>query len=81
MGWYQCSCGFITEMAPRFGDTIVSVIHLHRSARVDGSSGVVRMEEIADPFPLCQIACDLSNPISSATARGEIPTPLLAHQR
>jgi hypothetical protein len=57
-------------MAPRVGDTIVSVIHLHRSARVDGGAGVVRMEEIADPFPLCQIACELPNLVSSATARG-----------
>ena len=55
MSWFQCSCGFISEMTPRLGDTIVSVIHLHRSARVDGSSGVVHMEEIADPFSACQI--------------------------
>jgi hypothetical protein len=70
MSWYQCSCGFMTEMTPRFGDTITSVIHLHRSARVDGGSGVVRMEEVADSFPLCQIACALPNPALSATARG-----------
>ncbi len=53
MSWYQCSCGFISEMTPRLGDTIVSVIHLHRAARVDGSSGLVHMEEIA--APACQI--------------------------
>jgi hypothetical protein len=56
MSWYQCSCGFISEMTPRHGVTIVSVIHLHRAARVDGSSGVVHMEEIDDPFSACQIS-------------------------
>ncbi len=81
MGWYQCSCGFVTEMAPRFGDTIVAVIHLHRSARVDGGSGVLRMEEIADPFPLCQIAYELPGHASSATARGEVLSALVAHPR
>jgi hypothetical protein len=81
MSWYQCSCGFTTEMTPRFGDTIVSVIHLHRSAHIGGSSGTRRMEKVADPFPLCQISCELPNSVSSATARGEVPTPLLAHPR
>jgi hypothetical protein len=55
MSRYQCSCGFISETTPRFGDTIVSVIHLHRAARVDGSSGIVHMEEIADPFSAGQV--------------------------
>ncbi len=49
MGWYRCSCGFITEATPRFGDSIVSMNHVHRDARVDGTSSIVRMEEIPDP--------------------------------
>ncbi len=49
MGWYRCSCGFITEATPRFGDSIVSVSHLHKAARVDGTALIVRMEEIPDP--------------------------------
>jgi len=48
MGWYRCSCGFVTEATPRFGGSIVSVSHLHRAARLDGTSSIVRMEEIAD---------------------------------
>jgi hypothetical protein len=55
MSWYQCSCGFISEMTPGLGATIVSVIHLHRATRVDGSSGVVHMKEIEAPFSAGQI--------------------------
>ncbi len=51
MGWYQCSCGLLAEETPTAGDTLVSVYHLHRSARVDGSGAIVRMEEIPDPRP------------------------------
>jgi hypothetical protein len=49
MGWYRCSCGFITEARPRFGNSIVSVSHLHQASRVDGTSSIARMEEIPDP--------------------------------
>lgn len=49
MGWYRCSCGFITEVRPRFGNSIVSVSHLHRASRLDGTSSIGRMEEIQDP--------------------------------
>lgn len=49
MAWYQCSCGFLQEVTPKIGDTVASVNHLHRSARVDGTSAIVRMEEI--PYP------------------------------
>ena len=49
MGWYRCSCGFTIKATPRFGDSIVSVNHLHRAARVDGTSAIVRMEEIPGP--------------------------------
>lgn len=51
MGWYQCSCGFITEETAMAGSSVVSVHHLHRSARVDGSGAIARMEEIPDPPP------------------------------
>ncbi len=50
MAWYQCSCGFRKEIAPRLGETITSACHLHRSARVDGSAAIVRMEEISAAF-------------------------------
>jgi len=49
MGWYRCSCGFIIEATPRFGGSIVSVSHLHRAARLDGTSSIVRMEEMVAP--------------------------------
>jgi len=48
MAWYRCSCGALKEEAPRLGDVIVSVYHLHRSARLDGTATVVRMEEDCD---------------------------------
>ena len=51
MGWYQCSCGFQKEVAPQLDNSIISVHHLHRSARVDGTSAIVRMEEMADSLP------------------------------
>ena len=57
MGWYQCSCGFITEATPRLGRSIVSVSHLHRAARVDGTSSIARMEEIPDPALEGETAC------------------------
>jgi hypothetical protein len=65
MGWYQCSCGFITEMIPQFGGMIVSVSHLHSSALVDGTSAIVRMARIPDPFPACQLSCEPPNQVSS----------------
>jgi len=46
---YQCSCGVRVEMRARFGDAITSVNHLHRSSRLDGTSAIVRMEEIRMP--------------------------------
>lgn len=46
---FQCSCGVRVEMEPRFGDEITSVSHIHRSARLDGTSAIVRMEEIRVP--------------------------------
>lgn len=49
MAWYRCSCGALKEATPRFGDTIVSIYHLHRSARLDGGSDAVPMEEVSAP--------------------------------
>jgi len=57
MAWYQCSCGLLKEVTPRFGDTITSVIHLHRRERVDGTAAVVWMKEIGGP-----ISADLDQP-------------------
>jgi len=49
MAWYQCSCGFLTEESPRYGEVVVSVYHLHPGARLDGGSAAVRMGERPDP--------------------------------
>jgi hypothetical protein len=49
MAWYRCECGFFTQVTPRPGNVIASVNHLHRSARVDGTSAIVRMEESRTP--------------------------------
>jgi hypothetical protein len=57
MSWYQCTCGFVTEATPRFGDSIASVCHLHRATRLNGTSSIVRMDEISDPLIRCEVAC------------------------
>ena len=49
MGWFQSSCGFAIEILPRTGHAITSASHLHTAARLDGSSTIERMEEIAGP--------------------------------
>jgi hypothetical protein len=46
MAWDLCACAWLKEVTPQYGDTITSVIHLHRSARWDGPAAVARMEEI-----------------------------------
>ncbi len=51
MAWYQCSCGVLKEVSPQLGETITSVNHLHRSARLDGTAMIFRMEQIPDPQP------------------------------
>jgi hypothetical protein len=51
MAWYRCSCGALKETAPRVGDTIVSIYHLHRSKRLDGGSEIVLMEEVPPSPP------------------------------
>ncbi len=68
MNCYRCSCGFTTEMTPRFGDEIVSVIHLHPAARIDGTSAVVRMEEV--PPQACS-----ENPSSLSSRPTDEPDP------
>lgn len=58
MSCYQCPCGFVTAMTPRFGGEIVSIMHLHRSALIDGSSAVVPMVEIPCPSAAAPIDSD-----------------------
>jgi hypothetical protein len=48
MAWYRCPCGARIEETPRVGDLIVSIYHLHHSARLDSTAAVVRMEEVRD---------------------------------
>ena len=49
MAKYQCSCGVSVEMESEFGGVITSAYHLHRSTRLDGTSAIVRMEEVPAP--------------------------------
>lgn len=56
VGWYQCPCGFVTEATPWFGDSVTSVSHLHRATRLDGTSSIVRMDEISDPVLECEVS-------------------------
>jgi hypothetical protein len=51
MAWYRCSCGTLKERTPQFGDTVVSIYHLHRLTRLDGGSAIVLMEEVPPPPP------------------------------
>jgi hypothetical protein len=51
MAWYQCSCGVLKEISPQLGETVTSVNHLHRSARLDGTATIARMEETPEPQP------------------------------
>ena len=64
MAKYQCSCGVRVEMEPEFGGVITSAYHLHRSTRLDGTSAIVRMEEV----PVAT-AADPKRPAHSARAR------------
>ncbi len=80
MGWYRCTCGFVTESTPRFGDSIASVSHLHRAARLDGTSSIVRMEEILDPALGCEIACAVESR-AAHRAGSSVTTPSLLPQR
>ncbi len=59
MGWYRCACGYMTEESPRLGASIASVYHLHRAARLDGGSSILRMEEVPDPALDCELACGM----------------------
>jgi hypothetical protein len=61
VSWYQCTCGFVAEATPRFGDSIASVNHLHRATRLDGTSSIVRMDEILDPALECDVACSVGS--------------------
>ncbi len=61
VSWYRCPCGFVTEATPQFADSIVSLSHLHRAARLDGGLSIVRMEEIPDLSLECAIACAIES--------------------
>jgi len=74
MSWYHCTCGFVTEATPRFGDSIVSVSHLHRATRLDGTSSIIRMEEIQDPALGCEIACAVETRDAHRAGIGAITT-------
>lgn len=75
MSWYQCPCGFVTEATPRFGDSITSVSHLHRGTRLDGTSSIVRMDEISDPALECEIACLVGSGKEHPPLSGVVPEP------
>ena len=62
MAWYLCSCGVLKEETPHLGDAIVSVYHVHRSARWDGTSSVVRMEEVSDEGHSPSVAAIIAPP-------------------
>ena len=70
MGRFQCSCGFLAERTPQVGDSIVSVYHLHRSARLDGGTSLVRMTEMPEPARHTRIG-------GEAMAGATIPEPSL----
>lgn len=80
MSWYQCTCGFVTEATPRFGDSIVSMSHLHRAARLDGTSTIVRMEEIPDPALGCEISCVVGSADAHHTPPGASAPVLRSRQ-
>jgi len=61
VSWYRCPCGFVTEATPQFGDSIVSLSHLHQAARLDGGSSLFRMEEVPDLAVESAIACGLGS--------------------
>jgi hypothetical protein len=75
MSWYRCSCGFVAELTPRFGNTIVSVTHLHRAAHVDGSSVPERMVEIADVLPVGEIPSGPRRGLPAVALGGEAALP------
>ena len=64
MAKYQCSCGVRVEMEPEFGGVITSAYHLHRSTGLDGTSAIVRMEEVPAPA-----AADPKRSVLSVQAR------------
>jgi len=50
------------------------VSHLHRVARLDGTSSIIRMEEIHDPALGCEIACTVKNRDAHRAGIGAITT-------
>ena len=74
MGWYRCTCGFMTEATPRIGDSIASVSHLHRATRLDGTSSILRMEEIEVPALDHETTCAVE-PRGAHPAESAVTTP------
>jgi hypothetical protein len=54
---FRCACGFMIEVTPQLGDSVVSSYHLHKGPRLDGGSSPVRMEEIPDLVPEREVVC------------------------
>jgi len=54
---FQCTCGFMIDVTPQIGDSVVSAYHLHKGPRLDGGSSIIRMEESPDPVPERELAC------------------------
>lgn len=80
MGWYRCTCGFMTEATPRIGDSIASVSHLHRATRLDGTASIVRMEEIQAPALDHETTCAVE-PHGAHLAESAVTTPSSLPQR
>jgi len=73
---FRCQCGFMIEVTPQFGDSVVSSYHLHKGPRLDGGSSVVRMEEIPAPVPEREVACAVGSREHHLTAKAaEEPRP------
>ena len=79
MSWYQCSCGFVMEMMPHFGGELVSILHVHRSARLDGTSALVSMVEIRRPFAASRPNSESGE--SPHALRGQVCVPVERRHR
>ncbi len=80
MGWYRCTCGFMTEATPRIGDSIASVSHLHPGTRLDGTASIMRMEEIQAPALDRETACAVV-PRGAHPKESAVTTPSSLPQR
>jgi hypothetical protein len=51
MAWYRCPCGLLKEEAPRIGDAIAAIYHIHRPGGPDAAPVIVEMQEVPSPPP------------------------------